>query len=512
MRTLLLAAIMLWVLVHPLTSFAEDEDDIPLIDSRYKEQTYQEEHMPYTEQNMRQENNNNSYEQEQKEYEVEQTEEKKELMDYQKQAVDEPAPTTPPSPPAPKISQETLDQLKERMNANPQDLDAYFQYGQASTAAGNFEDAEIAYKHMLDVNPELHRIKLDLGLVSMRIGDFKQAKSLFEQVLDTNPPQEVKENILRISAIVDKNLQSDVFSASATTGYSHSSNANSAAATGETTFANVSIPLAANSRAQHDGQFFGAATLSHMHRFDIDSRDWGLSLNTTGTFYQTKQQELSNLDLKLYSVKVGPTLDLKKLKMQLGFSTTQSIIYLHNQNYIKSPSADVTWKYAPFDNLILDYDYAYEYRHFYNTTDSSSNTDRTGNASQNKIGVTYVFTPQDIFNASLTLRTEEARYKAFGNMQTGIMASYTRILPWDMAVNAMFGYKESEYDEADDTVSSLIIRKDRERTMAYTLVKKLPLNLNLTFSYQYKNADSNLQNYTYIDHKYSTAVGWAFSL
>jgi tetratricopeptide (TPR) repeat protein len=413
--------------------------------------------------------------------------------------------------PAPtQVTPEMIAGFKARMEANPQDLDAFFQYAQASTALGKFEEAELAYIHMLEINPELHRVRLDLGVLKMRMGEFKNAKILFEQVLATNPPDAVKQNIAKVLEIANNNLKQHIFSGSASFGFNHDSNATSSASSGETTYANTSIPLAADSRTQKDNQYVQVATLSYLYKFDIDSKLFGASISTTGTFYKTIQDNENQLNLTLYSIKTGPVFDLKKLNMQFGISGTESIIYLHSEKYITSPSGDLTFKYAPLNNLLFDYAYSYEHKNTFNTPDAPTNTDRKGHATQHKVGVTYALTQKDIFNTSVTWRDESTQYNPYSNFQAGISGSYTRMLPYDMSFNALVSLKDSHYAEPDDSVSTEITRKDIERSMTYTLSKKLPKNISVSAGYQYKDTTSNIQNYAYTDHRYSATVGWSF--
>jgi hypothetical protein len=418
------------------------------------------------------------------------------------------APPQPQGPPIPPTI--IFAELAESIQNNPMDLDAYFQYANIATQLGKAQEAVDAYKHMLEVNPELHRIKLDLGLLYTRMGEFKLAKPLFEEVLATNPPEQVKANIGKVLETVNNNLRTDIISGSVTVGLNQDTNANSSSSSGQTTFSGISIPLADSSTAKKDAQFMTAVSLSHLHKFDIDSKFWGASLTTTGTFYKTQQESENQLDLRLFSYKTGPIFDLKKLRMQIGASFSESYIQLASQDYIRSPSGDLTLKYAPLNNLIFDYTFTYEYRKFINSPNITTNSNRSGNAHQNKAGITYALTPKDIFNTSMTWRSEEASYEAFGNDQLSATGSYTRQLPYDMAFNTLLSFKKSHYNDFDTSVSTTEIRGDRERSMAFTLAKKLPKNITVSLGYQYKNAKSNIQNYQYVDHKTSATIGWSF--
>jgi len=400
--------------------------------------------------------------------------------------------------------------LQEEAEQNPDNLDAYFSLARLSEKLGEAEIAEKAYLHMLEKQPKLDRVRLDLGLLYVKTGKLEKSKAIFEEVLAKNPPEKVKENITNILARVNNALKKNIISGSVSFGVNRDSNATSAASTGETTFSDISIPLAANSTAKEDAQYFASASLTHIRKFDTNSKNWGATFNTTGTYYKTSQTTEHQLDISLASLKAGPTFNINKLKSQISATGSISLIYLNSFKYIKTRGGDLTLKYAPTNKLIFDNTVTYEYRKYSNNPTTSTNTDRTGNAYQNKLGATYVLTDKDILSSSITWRNESAREARNALDQINFTIGYTRQLPYDMALNALAGFKRTHYDDLDTTISSTILRRDLEKTFTLTLAKKLPKNVTLTTSYQYKNSNSNIQNFTYDNHRVSGAVGWSF--
>lgn len=414
------------------------------------------------------------------------------------------------TPPA--ITENDLKQMKTEAEANPNNLDLYFNYAKAATVLGKADEAEFAYKHMLEINPNLPRVKLDLGLLYGKTGRFKEAKALLEEVLQTNPPEAVKNNINNLLADINKAMKKDKLLIAVSFGINNDSNANSAASTGETTFNEISIPLSANSKRQTDTQEFGLLSLTHLHKFEVPNNNFDLALNSNTTFYRTNQTSEHNLDLSMVSVKTGPMLTYKPWKAQMGFNLGVSQIVLNSTKYLKTRSGDLVFKYAPRDDLIFDSTTTYEYRKFANSPSVRTNTSRTGNAYQEKLGATYALTPKDIFSANVTWRVEDApRADYYGMHQTGYTGSYTRILPYDISLNLSGTFKESFYNAPDPTINDSVMRHDRERSFGLTFSKKFPKNITFTTGYQYKNSTSNIQNYDYVNHRISAAISWAFS-
>lgn len=413
-------------------------------------------------------------------------------------------------PPSKEVLEAEYNKLKKIIEEYPSNLDNRFKFAQIATKLGKAEEAEKNFQYMLRANPRLPRVKLELALLYAKTGKFKKAKGLFEEVLKTRPPENVKKNIDTILAQVNDALKKDVVTFSATLGINRDSNATSAASTGETTFSDVSIPLAQSSLADADSQIFASAGINHLHKFDIDSETWGATLTTNGTFYKTSQETDHNLDLSLVSFKTGPALQLKKLRTSIGVNAYINLITLNSFKYIKTRGGEFVLRYAHNPKLVFDYAWAHEYRKFANSPSVVTNVNRTGNAYQHKLGATYIFTPKDIFNVSTIWRSEEARNEEFGNDQLTLSGSYTRQLPYDMALNILGTFKKTHYNDTDPLVSSTTLRNDRERSMTFSLIKKLPKNVTVTGGYQYKNVTSNIQNYDYFNHRFSGAIGWTF--
>lgn len=402
-----------------------------------------------------------------------------------------------------------LAELKQRIDSSNASLDQYFEYAQLATSLGKLKDAAEAYKTMLTINPEIDRVKLEIALVDMQMGKFRESKQYFGEVLAKNPPEEVKANVSKVMEIVDNGLKPDVFSGSVAIGYNLDTNPTSAASSGQTTFIDLSLPLSPGSTASRDGHEYVSASLTHNHKFDIGNA-YKLSFETSGSVYKTHQDTETSLDLTMASIKAGPIIEIPDINTRLGLNVSESLLYLDNHKYMKIRSFEQNASYAVMDNLLVNGAYSYEYRNFMNTGLATAYTDRTGNANQQTLGVTYALTPNDLFNSTVTWRYETAANEIYGNTQQSITGSYTRILPWDLTFNASGGYKITTYHEPDPLISAATLRHDRERSATLAMAKKLPYNITATTAYQYKNSESNIQNYKYTDHRYSAGLGWSF--
>ena len=81
-------------------------------------------------------------------------------------------------------------------------------------------------------------------------------------------------------------------------------------------------------------------------------------------------------------------------------------------------------------------------------------------------------------------------------------------------MNARAGYRKINY-QANDPLISASVRDDKEYTGGVTIGRNFTLpetgdRLTLSTGYQYRDAQSNLQNYDYENHRFTFALGMSF--
>jgi tetratricopeptide (TPR) repeat protein len=407
---------------------------------------------------------------------------------------------------------DSLTILEQRIINDPLNLDYQFAYANMASTLLEFDKAERAYRLMLRYNPELLRVKLDLALLYIKMQRYDEAKPLLDDVLASNPPPEVKVNVAQLLEITQTALKPNNYTASVGLGYANDTNANSGPSTGNITVFGTDVELegsAASSRS--DNQGFASLSLGHSYRFDsLETNNSSYRFNSNIAYYQTEQATIDTLDLKVAQLKIGPSLYLKDIKTKFSFNGSYSYIELHEQEYLDTAGAEALVDYAYSSKLLLSGQVLYEHRHFVNSEDVKTYTDRTGNAYQLKGSATYALTKDDIFQTSLTLRDEEARAQYYADNSVELGGTYTRLLPKDFFASANVGYKWLEYDGADELIDSTEVREDNVWKAGLTVGKKFAYNISTTLGYQYTDNRSNVQNYAYDNHRIMTSVGWSY--
>lgn len=409
------------------------------------------------------------------------------------------------------VSETPLDGLRREAAADPRNLDAWYAYANAAASAGKWREAAAALEHMLDLAPSLPRVKLDLGMVYLQTAQPGKARALFAEVMAMNPPEEVKRNIREALDLADRNLKPHSWSGSASTGYNFDTNANASSSSGTVKFLDFILPLPPTAMAQKDGQIFGAASVNHSYRFDTDEnerlRNWRWNMVVLG--YGTEQIKLDNLNLYLMSVKTGPSVDLPDWNLRLGANAGLQYVMLDGYEYLTQPTAEVYGSYTATPRLQFNWVLSAEDRNFENAPAVTVFSDRSGHALQARAGFSYALTPSDLVSFSLFLREESTRQEYYDNLQRGVIAGYTRLLPDDWFLTANASYRMSDYDAADFFVSSTV-REDHERIIGAGVGKQLTKTVSWFAGYTYTDVNSNIPNYAYENRRVSTSININF--
>lgn len=407
-------------------------------------------------------------------------------------------------------SDDRLHQLEAQMQANPQHLDYFFAYAQMATALGEFDKAADAYEHMLQVDPQLDRVKLELGVVYMKQRKYRDSEGLLRDVLARDIPPGVRQNVEKVLAQVEQAGKEHFWTGSASWGVLYDSNGNSASDSDRVTVFDVSLPLAANDQGTGDAQMFAAASVNHRYQQQDELAEgvlfgWGSSLN----LYRSEQEHLDNLNLQVVGLRSGPTVTFKDLGLQLGATADYTHIILDGYSYIKLPSLEVNAAYILNESIRLSGAVSQEYREFLDSPNVSTYDDRSGPAHQGKLGLTWGATRQDIFDVISTFRHEDTKRIYYDNDQQRLDLGYTRLWEDDIFTRAQAGYKNAIYNGPDPFISTKT-RHDSEYNFGFTLGKQFDKNITWTGGYQYRKVDSNLENYEYDNHRYTTSVNVRF--
>ena len=87
--------------------------------------------------------------------------------------------------------QKAIDELKNRVQQDPQNRDTWIQLGHQYFDLEHFDDAIEAYKKALAIDPDNADVWTDLGVMYRRSGDPKKAIEAFDRAIQIDPKHEI---------------------------------------------------------------------------------------------------------------------------------------------------------------------------------------------------------------------------------------------------------------------------------------------------------------------------------
>ncbi len=416
----------------------------------------------------------------------------------------------PPAIPAPPTAD--MESLRHAMMSEPMNLDRYFAFAQKAQAEGRVKEAELTYISMLELDPKLDRIRLELAALYVQSGEFAKAKPLLQEALSHNPPVNVRKNIESLLASIRQAMRKNIVERTASLGFNYDSNANSASSSDAISVFDQTVDLPDGARSSDDGQLFASASIAHTYRFDKSASmpDVASRWYSTGTAYKADQDQLPSLNLTVFSVRTGPVFDIAAYKTTVGIVGGYNYVALGGTDYLNDISFETNMNHAVNQKLSLQFASLSEGRRFNNSPASSTLTDRNGNAWQETFGATYVLDDRNVVNGQLIFRQENTRVAWLSNNALGASAGYTHGFEDDIFGNVTGSYRDAEYSGPDPLISAITTREDKESVIGVTVGKNFSDFIMGTVGYQYRNVDSNLQNYNYDNHRIASSVGVKF--
>ena len=411
-------------------------------------------------------------------------------------------------------SLERLQALAARIQQEPRNLNLYFEYAQTANALREYDKAAHAYRNMLIIDPNLHRIRLDLAESFLQQYKYEQAEKLFKQVMDIpSIPEPVKRNIRYRLDHIAARTQTQFFNGSLSAGMHLDSNTNSSSSSGEVTILDNSFPLSGGDLKQQDIQAYTSVQFQHRYRplpknpkKGSDDLQWELEQGVS--LYQTEQEHLDSLNLRVVNVSTGGTITLNPIRTQVNARAEYSHIQLEEASYLRIPAGEISTAYITEDGTRAQLTGRLEYRDFVQGLTFPSAAQRNGLAPQAQLRISRPVGRSDTLDTTLTYRREYAKEDYFSNRQMAIDVGHTHSFDNGVFTRLQLGYGRNSYDRPDPIISQEL-RKEHEYNAQATIGRAFFDDTILwTGGYQYKRVDANIQNYDYDNHRISTGISY----
>jgi tetratricopeptide (TPR) repeat protein len=392
-------------------------------------------------------------------------------------------------------------------------LDVMFWTASCAAGAGETEAAVEKFQRMLQIDPNLHRVRLELATTYFGLGRYDDARQELNKVLEAKPPEAVRNNIQTLLAAIDEKTKRLYTSVRGSLGIQRDRNVSAGPdkdyiiiPEGGGTIG----PLTNTQRALRD--YVTVGNLSGTALYDFGDKG-GWMWNNTGSFYNTH-------NMKYYEF------DYTQLRV------TSGLWWVGQQSIWKLP---VGWAYNSYghEDLYDSYDFSPSYEYFFTPTFSLQGLYSyvrdtyvySAVAADNKTGQdaetrTWELNPNFYFNdkkdiLSFYVSREDSNakdhvytYDAY-NWAVSYFKSFN-IFNWDMEFYTRYKYTKKDYKEPAVLWPAEYDRRDKRSNFYIVLSRNFSKNLFASVSYNYINNYSNTELYDFEKYVYAFNIGFKF--
>lgn len=397
------------------------------------------------------------------------------------------------------------------ISATVETMDVLFWTASAAAGAGESDAAAEKLRQMLEVDPNLHRVRLELATVYFGLGRYEDARAELRKVLEAKPPEPVKKNIQKMLAAIDERTKRFFTALRGSIGIQYDSNVSAGP---DNEFIVIPQgggtlgPLANTQKSVGDWAWIGTAFGTGTYDFG-EKGSW--MWNTTGSFYQSLNFQYHQFDYTQMRAATGPWLVGSRSVLKLPFGYTDNV-FEHDHLF---DSYDFTPSYEYFFTPKISLQGTFSY---IRETYSFSAVNADDKSGQNSIDRAWELNPnfyfndrKDILSFYVSHENVNTRDRVFTFDALNVAVGYLKLFNWLYGDMELYGrYKYTKRDYSEPALLWPFDRKDDRHNFFVVLSRNISKNLFASLSYNLIKDDSNTELYDFDKHVWGLNVGFKF--
>lgn len=391
----------------------------------------------------------------------------------------------------------------------PQDIDVLLRFVSIAVRIGEFETAIGQLERLLLISPELSIARAQLGILYFRLGSFDVASAYLREALaDDSLDADVRAAAETALGAAQESIVQFDWSATVTVGARYQTNA--IAASSENRIVSFGQEFASTNATDPDADLNGFLSARATANYDfLTQRE--LSSDTVVTFFTTRQNSFSNLDITVTEINQGLDmvpfpLALPQLSVRPHMIGTVLLVDNHLHSWAWGTGIDVDLEL--YSDTLIQFTYQYRSYTHDDIRNAPDNKERTGDENLFRANLIRQITPRSLAVAGVSHTQRSARVPWNVYNETGLSGQYIQVFdapfsvtddPWRATV---FGtLSQTLYDREDLDVQPNEVRQDWSFTLgARQSVPVLP-DINVTAEYSFQKNNSNIPNYVRNNHR-----------
>ncbi len=390
--------------------------------------------------------------------------------------------------------------LFQEISKEVQTTDLMFWMGTCAMRLGNADLAVRYYEKALEINPDLHRVRLELSAALMAQKRYDEAKKEAKRVLEVGPPDTVRDNIQRMLAELEHRDRRAYYSFRAWLGYLWDDNISFGPEDREYSVPGGSLRPGSET-ARQSGQGVLASFTGSM-LYDL-GQPKGLMWNTELSAYDKNYIDKSEFNYMVFDLQTGPWWmgDTVVGRLPVGYTWRG----YGNDRLSQTLHVDPNIYYRPNKYFSVQGLYSFSRENFFARESSALD-----NHNQRADVTASVYLAEGDHVIFLTAGYEDHRSQDGRFTYDGPYAAigYRAVLPWDSELYLRYHYNLRDYQDPELLFG--YPRSDRRYSYTAVLSHHFTDNFSVSFNFDYVDVRSNIEIQTTDRTTFSVGVGYSF--
>lgn len=399
----------------------------------------------------------------------------------------------------------------------PGDAEVLLKYAQAAAAAEDYEGAITAYERFLVIDADQPRVKFELGVLYYKLKSYDAARTYFEAArTSTKSTPEVAERSSEFIRDIDRRWGTSRLTGEFVAGIRYSDNPASLPTGTLQSYGATVVPNPTFQR-QGDFAFVGAASLSH--RYDFGRQDNG-TLETDFSFYTAKQFQVTNADVMLLDLGVGPRMELidgPLSGVQLKPFVSGRYITVGNLPTYWAWGAGLEASVPVAEKVRAGIVVLGQRRDFVDNASVPFNSQNSGNNGTvaGNLRADLTADLEASLGGNYTRYIAMTGFQSYGEAGFGGSLTWRFVDPvgvngrkWTLAGNAAMAF--ATYDQPDPFVQPNTVRTQTDVNLGRLLSVPLDDRLTLVGQTTYFQRSASINNYSFNSFSSLVGIGWRF--
>ncbi|MBI4313612.1 MAG: DUF560 domain-containing protein, partial [Candidatus Omnitrophica bacterium] len=401
----------------------------------------------------------------------------------------------------------------EQVLADPDNPELNFLYAKKQIAQGDLKGASATLERLLLIKPDLPEVRLLQGVVLFRLDNIEEAEQALRAAQKLGLSASLKQEADDFLRQIARKRKTTRWLANLTTGFQYDDNRNAAPQSEQQLVLDSPSALSGSSVKRDDAGFIAIHTLQVTQDLGMQA---GHQAFASMTHYLGEQTQVDSLDLASFSVVGGGI-------FRAGFwtlipSAFADHVNLSRETYLRSQGLDLKVARPLNNRLNFLASTRLAREDFSGITENAAGAERRGvNFSVNS-DLEFSAVPTFLINGGLGYNNKDAKasYEEYEGPE--IRAGYTWLWGKGQFFLNNITYTINDYDDNDPLVSARS-RRDAQYRIRVTygapvvlflprkfIPKAITDNSIITLTYEHLNANSNIENYAYLNNKFSAMV------